>query len=537
MALFLALCAPCACSDADDPNGDSSETDGTDGSSTSADSTAGDSTVGGTGAEESSSGADGSSSGGGDSTGEPPVVGVEVECWTTAFVDEGASCMRVATAIDPDDPGRGDLEVGVVRFPATGAGGGLPIVVLVGGPGASGTVEASGPFFSDGAFGAARAEHEVFVMDYRVVGFSEPFAACPLPESPDDAMACAVALTDGGLALSDVTSARFAADVDAVMEGFGQGPVILWGGSYGTRLASTMMRDFPERVAAAVMDGVFPIERNGFTQGEEAVASQLAFVADRCAGDVDCSSTLGDIRAKVEAFVADRPAALVDTFITQVSRLNRHGAAPLLVDTLDAATDEEAGALLSTLETYAYAELGDADYGEPLRDDLFDRLESFPMTLAIVCSEEAAFIDTQPSQVDQFGWSEAVLATFENQEGGAPFPPDVATLICDAFGAPAAADLETLPLESDIPTLIISGGQDVQTPVFWADDVADGLSNAVHHVVPLGEHVASLSNGCARDLVLEFFDAPTELPAGTCLEQHSSDLVVNSDDVAAEFAP
>ncbi len=526
IATFLATGASCV----DEPGDGAGDTTQGTGSDSGAGSSSGD-------PADSTGAVDSSDDTGSSDTGDPPPIGTEVECWTTAFEDAGAQCMRVPVLIDPEDPDRGELEIGVVYLAATGEGSGHPIVALVGGPGPSGTQQATGLFLDGGPFAASRDEHDAYIVDYRAVGFSEPFAQCAPPNSPPDASTCATALTATGLELEDVTSARFAADVDEVLERFGVEQAILWGGSYGTRLGMTIMRDFPGRVAAAVLDGVFPIEINGFTQGGDAVASQLAFVADRCADDPGCTTALGDTRAQIEGFVADRPTALVDAYITEVSRLNRHGAAPLLVATLDAATDQDAESLLDILATYDYEELGDADYGTPLRDDIGQRGESFPMTLAIVCAEEAAFIRQQPPQVGMFGWSEAVVATFDGQDGGAPFPPEVATLLCDAFGAPAASDLEIMPVESDIPTLIISGGQDVQTPTFWADDVATGLPNATHHVIPLGTHVAATTNGCGRDMVTAFFDAPTDPVDASCLSQYPTEIILTSDDLAAEFSP
>ncbi|MEM7153721.1 MAG: alpha/beta hydrolase [Myxococcota bacterium] len=482
-------------------------------------------------AESGSTDADGS-------TGDEPGPAVtEVDCWTTGFTDAGAECVRVAVPVDADDPSRGELEIGVAYLPATGDGSGLPVVALVGGPGPSGSLEAAGLFLDGGPLVASRAEHDVYLIDYRAVGLSEPAIGCAPFGSPREVTPCADAITDAGLELSDITSAHFAADIDAILEGFDVPQVVVWGGSYGTRLGMTLMRDYPGRVAGAVLDGVFPIEINGFTQGDEAIAAQLAFVADRCETEPGCSEALGDVRAQIEAFVAEREPGLVDDFIAQVSRLNRHGAAPLLVSTLAIATDEDAQALLNTLAGYDYTELSDADYGSPIRDDIAERAESLPMTMAIVCSEEAAFIDVQPSEVAQFGWSEQVVAAFEGQQGGAPFPPAFATMVCDAFGAPATPDLEIEPVLSDIPTLIISAGQDVQTPVHWADAVAEGLDNVTHHVVPMGQHVASVGNGCARDMVAAFFDAPTEPVDGSCLEQYPTELVLDSEDLAQTFAP
>ncbi len=458
-------------------------------------------------------------------------------CWLSSFTEAGAVCSRITVAIDREEPERGTIEIGMVEFAAREEPKGLPIVALVGGPGPSGSLEA-GALFVDGApLEAARDRHDIIAVDYRAVGLSEPSATCSPPDDPESTRACAEALLETGLQVSDINSARLADDVDSLLEQLDIPQAILYGGSYGTRLALTIMRDHPERVGAALLDGVFPPEVNGFSQVDDASASQLAYVVDRCAAEETCVETLGDLRAKVENFVAAQPQERAQAYLQQISRLNRHRATPLLIHSLDTADEAEIDRVLGALENLRFEDLAFPDFGDSLRDDIAHRSSSFPMALAIVCAEEAAFIDQQPPEIDQFGWSDEVLAMLIGIGSGPPFSAEVAPLVCEAFGGQSSPALEIQPVSSDIPTLIISAGTDRQTPVLWANRVAQQLNNAQHHVFPVGSHVATASDSCARDMALSFFDNPTESVDATCLTQAPSALLYTTDDIVEAFRP
>src|SRR5438045_3908040 len=69
------------------------------------------------------------------------------------------------------------IELAFVRFKATAAKPGPPVVYLAGGPGGSGITTAGGPRFH--LFMAMRAVGDVIALDQRGVGQSKPSLACP----------------------------------------------------------------------------------------------------------------------------------------------------------------------------------------------------------------------------------------------------------------------------------------------------------------------------------------------------------------------
>ena len=70
-------------------------------------------------------------------------------------------------------------------------------------------------------------------------------------------------------------------------------------------------------------------------------------------------------------------------------------------------------------------------------------------------------------------------------------------------------DTETLQT-IDVPTLILSGGDDIFIPKDSPHNLNNGIENSVHHVIQDAGHVASLEN-------------PTELnQSGACASRYSS---------------
>jgi len=67
------------------------------------------------------------------------------------------------------------------------------------------------------------------------------------------------------------------------------------------------------------------------------------------------------------------------------------------------------------------------------------------------------------------------------------------------------------PVRCDLPTLLVSGTLDSNTPVQDAEEVAKGFSNGIHVQVDNGGHETLPANE-VQDLVVSFFDE-RELPS------------------------
>jgi len=205
-----------------------------------------------------------------------PILYAETEYWLiptprkllpgprTLEAEEG----RLRVPVRHAGPSADTIEIGFVRFKSTSANPGPPIVYLAGGPGGSGTLSSAGDRFD--LFQALRAVGDVIALDQRGTYSTDPYLVCPdswdypLDRPTDVAImreaigpflqACYAYWSD----LVDVqafNTRESAADLDDLRAALGADQLVLWGISYGTHLGLAYIRQFPDRVAAAIFAG------------------------------------------------------------------------------------------------------------------------------------------------------------------------------------------------------------------------------------------------------------------------------------------
>lgn len=171
---------------------------------------------------------------------------------------------------DRRDPASRRISLSYVRFPSTAARPGPPIIYLAGGPGGTATGTATGPRFP--IFMALREVADVIAFDQRGTGLSNHIPARPPSMGPLPALtrssltrhfrdAFQSAWTDwtrAGVSMRGYNTAESADDIDALRRHLGAEKVDLWGISYGTHLALSVLkrhRDRIGRVALASLEG------------------------------------------------------------------------------------------------------------------------------------------------------------------------------------------------------------------------------------------------------------------------------------------
>ncbi len=297
-------------------------------------------------------------------------------------------------------------------------------------------------------------------------------------------------------------------DFDAIRAQLGAEKINLWGASYGTRAALEYMRQYPERVRTAVLDGVAPPDVAlpvSFALDAEAALKALGVA---CARDEQCRTRYPDFDERISALFK-RAESGIDirvphplTGATESLRLDRKMLASLLRVPLYVPQ-------LSSVLPYALAEAGRGDFTAliALSAALSGGIrENFAvgMHFAVICAEDMPRIEA------------AAAAQASATRFGSAFA-DVYRQACGIVPSRAVPREFYAVSATKVPVLIFSGGLDPATPPRHGDAVAQQLGNAKHVVAPnLGHGISA--QGCAPMLVSRFVrDASFERIDGDCL--------------------
>jgi pimeloyl-ACP methyl ester carboxylesterase len=187
-----------------------------------------------------------------------------------------------------------------------------PIVYLEGGPG--GDALETIPLVFAMRFAPFLANHDLIMFDQRGTGYSQPSLSCPesreltfdlleqdisIEAASEQAVAALLACHDRlvaeGVNLAAYNSAQSAADLNDLRLALGVDEWNLWGLSYGTRLAQTAMRDYPEGIRSVVLDSTYPLSANLLTDTPANVARAMDLLFAGCAADPACNEAYPDL--------------------------------------------------------------------------------------------------------------------------------------------------------------------------------------------------------------------------------------------------
>jgi len=448
------------------------------------------------------------------------------------------------------------LAVAIFRHP-DGAPEPDPIIYLEGGPGGS-PLEIRAPNF-DAYFGPIfAANRDIILFDQRGVGFSEPALDCPaftelyldlldfevdgelltaqevLDRKVEAFMACAEGLS-AVADLSAYNTVANAAGVNDLRIALGYDQVNLYGGSYGTRLALGVMRDFPEGVRSVVLDAPYGPEVDLYLSTPSSFDRALTILTEECAADDACNAAYPTLRT-----------VLFDT----VDRLNE---SPASFEVIHPLTGESYTKVLDGdgLTELVFRSLYDTSMRPLLPQAIYDASEgtftsflptamldilrqdirSWGMYFSVLCNEEIPF-----STWEEF---EGVVADYPEFAGFfAGFEVGgLAYAVCPNWGAGQADARENEPVTSDIPTLIMTGQYDPIVPPGWGQRAAETLTNSYFFEYPGMGHGVS-SGDCPRSMMFAFLDNPSAAPDDTCIaEMEIAPFVVPMEAADIELEP
>jgi hypothetical protein len=142
------------------------------------------------------------------------------------------------------------------------------------------------------------------------------------------------------------------------------------------------------------------------------------------------------------------------------------------------------------------------------------------MSNSVLCAEETDYSESD--------WS------FEG------FYPQVGSVIrdgidlqdeCAVWNVDPLSDDVSVPVVSDIPTLILSGEFDPDTPPGGGSLVAETLNNAYVYVFPGLTHGALSNSLCAQSIIWDFLNDPAHEPDDSCIADMGLQFLVPTDDM------
>jgi pimeloyl-ACP methyl ester carboxylesterase/ATP-dependent protease ClpP protease subunit len=382
-----------------------------------------------------------------------------------------------------------------------------PIVYLEGGPGGSASssieqVVGTGTFIND---------RDVYLVDQRGTGYSKPALFCNEFDEAgtvEQLKACKTRLETSGIDLTAYHSVQSAMDFIVLRKALNISQWNLYGISYGTRLATTIMRENSEGIRSVILDGMFPIEVNGISDTPWANYESLNQIVKNCENSADCPA--GEFKMIIEDIIARmHNESMFDESREFIQILLELGTESVIIEYL-LAVNEDISKFASVIETMM-AEQGDEEGEDQGEEDKFYNA----MGLSTICAEEYPFINTTALIGDNSqGWSASTrIAVTEMYHMGF----DKAS--CEAWGVEAASDIETQAVSSDLPVLILNGLQDTQTPAAWGELVGQNMPNAQNTTNPQGGHGQLFSDiDCFENLAKEFLSEPNQLLDVSCVE-------------------
>ncbi len=418
------------------------------------------------------------------------------------------------------------LHVAIFRSPS-GNPAPDPVVHLAGGPGGS-SLDVAGYLFQQG-LGQILEKRDFILFDQRGTGFSQPRLDCPerealaptlleghlppgdqVPAILDAFRRCRDRLASQGIDLSAYNSAASAADLNDLRLALGYEKLDLYGISYGTRLALTVLRDHPEAVRSAVLDSVYPPQVNLYTSLAPNAERAFNVLFERCAASSTCSQAYPDLRRVFYDLVDQLNADPVDI------HFNAGGAertvrldGGLLVDVLFVGLYNAAVTAYMPRMIYAIRQGNYAILRQRL-ELYFEASTALGMQTSVQCGEEIPF--SQPEEA--FTAAQGVqpqIAAF--------YPASVQPLfqVCREWGLPPPDPRENLPVSSDVPALVLAGEYDPITPPAWGRMAAESLSHAFFFEYPANGHWVTRSSPCALQMALAFWDDPATAPDASCI--------------------
>jgi pimeloyl-ACP methyl ester carboxylesterase len=378
-----------------------------------------------------------------------------------------------------------------------------PVFVLAGGPGqaAVSVVKALGNYLVK-----LNRDRDLVFIDQRGTGESNPLNCTP-PAGKDEMgryfaegvnienlRECRSQL-EKNANLTLYTSAIAMDDLDEARAALGYEKINLLGGSYGTYAGFVYMRQHPDRVRTAILEGVTTVDAKIILPFAKGVEHSLERMFTDCAADKDCNTAFPTLRAEfkeVAGKLEKQPAVFEASNLLTGKResvtLSRNVFAeqvrmmlyiPIYWRWLPILIHEANANNFGPFASIAHANIA----------GLTGQLAG-GMSLSVMCAEDVPFITEEEIKSHTAG-------TFYGD-----YRARTSSTACEQWPRAKVPASFTEPVKSDIPILMITGDLDPVAPPWLAAGAARLLPNGRHISIPNTGHHFRFE--CTDNLFVEF---------------------------------
>jgi pimeloyl-ACP methyl ester carboxylesterase len=283
-------------------------------------------------------------------------------------------------------------------------------------------------------------------------------------------------------------------DLDEVRSALGYDKINLVGGSYGTFAGLVYLRQHPDRVRAAILEGVSPVEAKIVLPFAKGVEHSLERLFSDCAADKECNEAFPKLRAEFKeltAKVEKQPASFEATNLITGKReqitLSRNIFSELIRTML----------YIPIYWRWLPVLIHESNLGNfgPFASIAHTNIRALGqlatgMSFSVLCAEDMPFITEDEIKRDTAG-------TFYGE-----YRVRTGMKVCEQWPRGKVAAAFNEPVKSDAPILMITGELDPVAPPWIAAGAARFLPNSRQISISNTGHFFRFE--CLEDLFVEF---------------------------------
>jgi pimeloyl-ACP methyl ester carboxylesterase len=449
--------------------------------------------------------------------------------WAPCGNSNLVACGHLTVPLNPANPSQGAITLAMRRHLSPTGDSKDAVIALAGGPG-----QAAIPFMENFTeiLGPIVSTRDLIAFDQRGTGLSHPLSCPAFEHLTFDSPPTAIAICAGqiGPTRGLFTTAQTVADIEAIREAGGYEKLVLYGTSYGTKVAERYAQEYPGHVEALVLDSVVP------PSGPEPLDKTTFAAVGRvlrqlCSGRACAHITpepVSDLARLVKRMGGGRlpervvdedgnPHTIYSTSSDLIEILVEGDLNPILRAEFPAAIRAAVHGDTAPLGRLQLRAAGGESESESLAES-FDA----PLYYSSVCDEEPFPWNPAASPRTRLHEAQAALAA-QPASAFAPFTAANALALSDmpacaqwplTEGAPETNDA---PLPN-VPTLILSGADDLRTPTANARQVAAQIPDSHLVVVPNTGHsvLGTEPTPCASNALQAMFSGK---PIAQCADK------------------